>query len=205
MKRTRLLATVGLALLAAASFAQVRLDLTTTINGDTPTGGSPFATALFENAGANTVRLTMSNTMPTSNFINDWVFNVNTTSPLSFNWQSGNKASVKYDPNDITGGSSMKGGLFDILFDFPTSGSDPNRFNGGESSVYLISGSGLTASSFLATSLANKYSPGGYLSAARVQGFGGSGSVAAVPEPGTMSALALAAGAAWLRRRRKKA
>ena len=98
--------------------------------------------------------------------------------------------------------SYTSNGRYDILFTWNQGG---NTFNGTETAVYLISGSGITAELFNAFSKPEGGS-GPFLSAAHIQGIStGAGStyVAPVPEPATMliSALTLAGAGGFVRRK----
>lgn len=194
----------ALAIVGVAS-ADVTFDLGVTINGSTPTGSAPFLTAVFHTVTTGSVMLTMTNNMPTTNFVPVWVFNLDPFTSLTATYQSGNQATVSSGLNFTNGANDLKGGLFDLKFEYPVSNADPNRFKGGENSVYLLTGSGLTAEKFASKSVADGGNLGGYYSAAKVQGFGSSGSIGTntvVPEPATMAALGL--GVAGLIRRRKR-
>ncbi len=208
------------AILGIASGAQAIfvIDLNTLINGDMPPGTNPRATATFEDQGGGNIKLTMTNNMASSIFISTWLFNIDPwVSGITVNYLSGNEATnfagAAQDQyfGDANGQSSVKGGYFDLLFDWipPHNG---NKFYGGQSSVYLISGSGLTEQSFNAVSVPGGGSegPGGYMSAAKVQGFGSSGSIGdgggtpqSVPEPFTMALMGTAAVAGYRRLRRR--
>ena len=108
--------------------------------------------------------------------------------------------------------------MFSIDFEYPTANAPhkPPRFTGGTTSVYEITGQGITASSFDALSTLDKHAFGTYLAAADVQGIpsgNGSGSIGTkgvtittAPEPATitmglMGLLAALAFSGWLRRR----
>lgn len=198
----------GSLLLGASATASLIFDLGTTINGSTPTGTPPFLRAEFQTLGTDSVRLTLTNLMPTTNFVDNWVFNIDPLSGLVFTYESGVAAiDVSSGLNFTDGGSNVKAGLFDIMFHYDTS--EANRFHGGLTSVYTITGAGIDENSFLAFSIDNPSSPpspGGWLSASHVQGFAngaGSGSIGTmtpVPEPATIAVIGLSA-VAMIRRR----
>ncbi len=214
MKRALRLAgvTAGCSILAASAAPLVVFDLGTTINGSTPTGTPPFLRATFETVAPGTVVLTMTNTMPATNFVDNWVFNLVEPVSLGFSHVTGVAALAQSSGHDFTnGGSNMKAGLFDVEFHYPGNTSDPDKFDGGHSSVYQITGVGLTEASFVALSVddpGSPPSPGGWYSAAHVQGFGSglSGSIGTnqvVPEPAALATLAFGIGALSVRRRRR--
>lgn len=193
--------------LSATAMATVVFNLDTTIEGFTPTGDPPFLVAAFETISVGTVQVTLTNTMPVTNFVDNWVFNIEPFMPVSFTHVSGVQALAATSGSNFTnGGSNVKAGLFDVEFHFPTANSDPNHFHGGATSVYLILGTGLTEGHFASLSVDDLGSPpsrGGWLSAAHVQGFGQglSGSIGVVPEPMSLAVLGL--GLAAMVRRRK--
>lgn len=202
----------GFSVFAANAAPMVIFDLGTTINGATPTGTPPFLTATFQTVAPGTVLLTMTNNMPATNFVDNWVFNLATHVSLGFSHVTGVSALAATSGVDFTnGGSNMKAGLFDIEFHYPSNTSDPDKFDGGHSSVYQLTGIGLTESSFVALSIDDPgppHSHGGWYSAAHVQGFGAglSGSIGTnqvVPEPAAIASLAFGLGALALRRRRR--
>lgn len=192
--------------LAGAANAAVTINLGSLINGSMPSGSYPQLTAKLEQDGTNAVKLTMTNNMVPSNYVHDWMFNVN-GAVSTIARLSGETAALSFNNN---GGSQVKGGIFDLVFTYGN-----GDFSGGDSSVYRLTGTGLTEGSFIsysANELKNNGSIdnlGGWLSAADVRGFGSSGSIGtkaysqAVPEPASMAALGL--GAIGLLKRRKKA
>lgn len=201
---------LGCSFLSVPAMAAVIFDLDTTINGSTPTGSPPFLTAVFQTTAVDTVQLTLTNNMPSTNFVDNWMFNINPLPALVFTWVSGVQAiAATSGLNFSNGGSNMKAGLFDIEFHYPSNTSDPNKFDGGHTSVYTITGSGITENSFLALSVDDPGSPpssGGWYSAGHVQGFGAglSGSIGTnqpVPEPAAFAILGFGI-IALLRRRR---
>lgn len=195
--RLAIVATASIAV-APSAFGVV-FNLGTGINGDLPDGSAPYATITIVNAGVDAVTVTMDNNAPIENFIVRVALNLSSNIDVAFAYVSGNVADLTTDgPNHSTGHPSMQAGLFDVVFGYPTSGSDPNRFNGGEDSVYTLTGTGLDETDFLSLSTE------GWMAAARFQGISndGSGTVGHLPEPATMAALGLGA-VAMLRRRRK--
>lgn len=125
-----------------ASALSLQFDLETEFSGATPPAGEgPWLTATFNDISANTVRLTMSaDGLTGKETVNDWYFNFDPSldlMALSFN-QVDVSASV---PTILTGQNAFKAdgdGLYDILFDFPQSGSGGGvaRFTAGEMVIY---------------------------------------------------------------------
>jgi hypothetical protein len=205
----------------------VAFDLDTKINGSTPTGTAPWLTATFTDINSTTVELTMTNNMPSTNFVSTWLFNYTGSAPTAafVSGQAGISGTPTIDATqDLAGGNNIKAGLFNIKFDFSTSNSNSGaaRFSGGETSVYdFTRASGLTASDFQLFSI-NKPNPngslGGWYSAAEVQGFGNglSGSIGAkteketpaAPEPGSLTLLGLGLASfgavGWVKKRKTK-
>lgn len=181
---------------ATSSASAITFNLGTPINGSIPDGVAPYATATIVDNGVDSVLLTMTNNAPESNFIVRFTLNLSSNIDVSFAHVSGNVGTATDGPDHSDGHPSMQAGLWDIVFSYPTSNSDVNRFNGGENSVYVLTGSGLDETDFLALST------GGYQAAARFQGISndGSGTVGVVPEPASMATLAIGA-MALLRRR----
>jgi len=211
--KTYALLVITAALVGSAS-ASVTLNLGTNINGNVSGAGSgSWLTAEFETLSTGTVKLTMTNNMTTASggFVTGWLFNSNKaitgfthlTSPVN----GPVATATSYASNGNSGANDIKGGLFDVLFTF-TNSNNANRFSGAKSTIYTLTGTGLTETDFLSVSTAGGSSnPGsGYYTAAKIQGYGSSAGVGtkiqAVPEPTSMAALALG-GLALLRRRKK--
>jgi hypothetical protein len=204
---------------AGGANAGVTLNLNTAINGAAVAGNPPLI-ATIANDGADAVLLTMSNQVADPNaYVSSWLFN-SSVAIAGFTLQGGQgAASASYSPDAYNGGNSVKAGMFDILFSF--AGTGANRLTVGESSIYRLTGTGLSEASFLSPSadeLSNKgklINAGGWLTAADVRGLAPlpgttqtlSGSIGtttqAVPEPASMAALGL--GALGILKRRKKA
>jgi hypothetical protein len=145
--------------------------------------------------------MTLSTSGLTGNeFVTEWDFNTTvaiggySSSPLN----TINPVSIAYSSTDAF--KADGDGYFDLQFNFATKESD--RLTSGLTSVFTLSGTGLTAESFNALSAPGPGgSPGPFLSAAHVQGIGinanFSGWVAPVtqitptPEPATMLLVGL--------------
>ncbi len=166
--------------------------------GLTPGGSGPWLTATFvDSVTPNTVTLTLSTSgLVNGQFVSDWLFNTDPFVPLTFTYISGVPAGI-IQPGSIqtpiatSNGYKADGdGLYDILFAFPTSAS--GRFNAGLTSVYIISGEGISASSFFALSSPDGGS-GPFYTAAHIQGISN-------PAGGTTSAWVTVPipAAAWL-------
>jgi hypothetical protein len=152
--------------------------------GTNPAGPTPWLTAIFQDFGAGTVRLTMDAAGLTgTEFVSEWSFNLNPALVPT---------SLVFTPVDISdvGSPTINLGVdafqadgdgnFDIQLDFPTSGSGGGamRFTSGESVVYDITYGGV--GTFNESSFNFVSAPGGgngsFHTAAHVQGIGASGS-----------------------------
>jgi hypothetical protein len=195
-------------------------------SGNAPAGPGTnvYATASFVDTGANTVRLTMSVLngvgLPAGTFVNDWYFNLigGNSAGLTYTLVPG---STPYDTLDTTATvdcckADGTGGDFDLAFHFNT-GAPGNELAAGNTSIYDISGTGLSAALFDALSQNVDGGGLGFTGAVHVQGYGdsvwlgtnpcrencGGTPPQETPEPGTLAILGTGLiGLAYLRRRR---
>lgn len=193
---------------AQATIFEIDFNTLGAFSGTAPGSPSPstiFATAVFDDhGGSGSVTLTMNvlNNLPSTAYVNDWYFNVS-SAPLGtnpFTFVNGVQAlTAASDSNAFKADGT--GGKFDLQFSF---------FNGagelaqGHTSVYTITGAGLTASSFNSLSVPAP-NGGNYLSALHLQGYDNGNSVwvagtgifrvpqnpAEIPEPATLALLGL--------------
>jgi len=178
--------------------------------GSEPQGTTPWLMATFTDiidpvTTLPAVQLKMDATdLVADQFVRSWYFNVDETIPLLsiiFTYDptsSGPAAGISRGQNDQNAGSAVSGSGFDIAFNFETRNDDNGafRFDGGETVIYSITGSGLDAASF---NLFNEPvdQPGNFYSAARIQN-GDGGYIAAreeglqpIPESATLLLLGL--------------
>jgi hypothetical protein len=216
---------LALALAAGATTANaevITINLDREFSGGTaPSGPAPWLTATFTDIGANTVRLDMSRaaTLANGEFISVWLFNLNpalSPSILSFNQTSGPTAaaSVRTGGDTQSGFRGDGGSYFDFKFEWPTQGNSADRFDQDWTTASVtISGSGISAASFMDLGFGAGNSPNGLYTAAHVQGTGGggqsgwiTGNPVLVPLPPAawagLAGLGLAGVATHLRRRK---
>ena len=207
------LAVLGLLTVSGAAQATIfQIDFTTAgaFSGTPPPDTTVLATATFNDNNDPTfqsVTLTMSVStgLSTGLYVNDWYFNV-TQAPLTgITFVSG----VATLPNGVESGvdefkADGTGGDFDFAFHFSTGAGELAQ---GSESVYILTGTNITANSFNAVSVSSPRNAGngGYLSALHVQGYvddaGNSASVwiagdgssppSEIPEPATLALLGL--------------
>jgi len=164
-------------------------------SGNNAVAGS--LTVLIANSGANTVTVTVTNN--TDGFV-DQIYLNNTNAPLAATGFAcvnctaiGGVLAVTFGSNAFKADGD---GLFDILVDFPQSGS--NRLTPGESVTFTLTATGLTSDSFLdfscsACPTAGDHGP--FRIAAHIQATASSGgqsvfiSEGNVPEPTSMLLL----------------
>ena len=203
----------------SAHAATIQLDINVLLEGTPVQGDSTVATLLFEDVGANQVRLTVTSSLNNvSEFISDIAFNVAAgfdPSAITASYVAGSQSglfdlpsltSTNQNSQNPPGASSG----YDHRYTFTTANSDAgsHRFNLDDSFQYLFSANGLDALDF---SVANSAS---YYAFAHVQGIGPNAnlssayvstdpSIPSVPEPTSLLLLAtgLIAGARTLRKR----
>lgn len=188
------------------------------LDGDEPAGGgSGSVLAFFESSGDEPVRLTLSasNLLP-GEYLAAAYFRVSSDVDLSQLQVTQEEGVVPVAIESPAGGvDAGNGRLFDLVFRFTDDPSSANRFEGGQSAVFLLQQpDGLEAGSFLVFPQDGEGPPA--FAAARVGNIGGQGGSSllastsfliddfvAVPEPSTFGLIGASLGAlAWRRRSR---
>ena len=206
----KLIAVLALAGFGQTSHATVEFDLSTVINGDTPSGSTPWMTATFNNiAGGVSVELDNNMGSGSGQYITDLLFNTSISNPTSLVFSPspsflGPYTSLSTSTTQSLAGNStnLQAGLFNIEIGFQSTGNP--LFPGGTSVEFEILGTGLTENSFnLLSADGGPSNPGGWLMAAIVQGIPILGSsnttsgsigftnVSAVPEPQIYAMMAV--------------
>jgi hypothetical protein len=199
----------------SAQAATIQLDVNVLIEGAATSGDLNVATLLFEDVGANQVRLTVTSSLNSANeFFSDISFNVASgfvPSAIGASYVAGSQVGSFTLPTLSAGAQNAQnpagpGSGFDYNYAFTVAGSSGGalRFNLNDSFQYLFTANGLDASDFAVANSA------GYLAYAHVQGmtagsgaYGSTAVVPSVPEPTSLLLLAtgLIAGARTLRKR----
>lgn len=185
----------------SAQAATIQLDVNVLIEGAATSGDLNVATLLFEDVGANQVRLTVTSSLNSANeFFSDISFNVATNfdpSTIGASFVAGSQVGAFTLPTLTSGTNNQNppgpGTGFDHNYAFTVAGSSGGalRFNLNDSFQYIFTANGLDASDFAVANAA------GYFAYAHVQGMtAGSGSYASttpipsVPEPTSLLLLA---------------
>jgi hypothetical protein len=197
-----LLILLGAVFLCAANPASaITFGLNQFITGSSEPGGDPtdgpWLTASFEDTATDTVTLTMTaNNLLEGEFVMDWWFNSSKELNLgSFMYDAGEEAvdiDLDFDPTGQNLGPTNKL-AYNIEFVFETSNSpSANRFEADDVSVYIITGTDLSASDFNVFCTVDNDGRS-YTSAAHIGGIGDNskysakvGSLNPIPEPATI-------------------
>jgi hypothetical protein len=166
--------------------------------GAPPAGPTPWLTVRYDDGGASgsvTMTFTATNLVG-SEFVSGLYLNVvPSMDPNALTFGSPVKTGSFTSPAIHRGTDAFKAdgdGYFDILLSFATSGGEAGRFTAADAVSYTITGpASLTAASFAARSASRGT---GYPIAAHVQGIGTDGCLSGwvtVPEPASLSLLAL--------------
>ena len=217
------LAAVGGLLITPQAGATLTFDLGTVYNGSTPAGSPPWMTATFQQAGANTVTLTLTANLGTGaatdpklgEFIDSVTFNIAPSKLNAVTWSHTGgtgpvPVSMAKGENTETGtgyGGNYAGWDFLVTWDTDNSHNGIHRFNLTKTEVFKLTATGLVEADFnYLNSSGDKAHVG-----AHIQGFGNglSGAIGdpSVPEPTTVLAgalLLLPFGASTLRILRQK-
>ncbi|ABB75184.1 PEP-CTERM protein-sorting domain-containing protein [Nitrosospira multiformis ATCC 25196] len=200
----------ALGLLSVAGGAQAaifQIDFTTAgaFSGTAPSQPTDpnaiFATATFDDhnsSGSVTLTMNVFNNLSAGAYVNDWYFNVDSAPLSGITFVSGVAAQTIQNGTDAFKADGT-GGNFDFAFHFPTR--NPGELGQGHTSVYTLTGGGITADSFNAVSVSAPPNAGngGYVSALHVQGYGNSVWIGTdggppsneIPEPATLALLGL--------------
>jgi len=212
-----LLAAAALVFAAPAQAGTITFNLDYVFSGAWPDSTSPYGTVTFTDVTGG-VRMTLTSSLEdTSEFFSEWDFN--TSTPLTGITETGRTGTFAYTIDGYSSNAYQADG--DGLYDFGIqfASASANRFNGTDSVVFLLTGSGLTFASFNVLS-APAGGAGPFNTAAHVQGIQtcsgwvsdgngasgagpGTGPCGAVPDSGTtVTLLGLALlGVGYIRRK----
>ncbi|CAG0984620.1 hypothetical protein PHYC_01955 [Phycisphaerales bacterium] len=194
----------GLASAAVAGTTSFTYETEFSGSGYNPTGPCPWLSATITDISPGLVelQLTRTSTLNPSEFVDEWLFNVDPLidpASIAFVRVSG---PVPHDLGAATNAFNA-GGVhdFDIRFDF-SNNNDAERFDDSwPTSVYSLQANGLSAASFFTLS-GNDNSPRRLYTAAHVQGIGdGSAWITLIPSPGTLAIAFVGLGLLFSRRR----
>jgi hypothetical protein len=215
---------VGFALLLGADAGATLITHTLDVNFGSE-DASGFLVATYDDGGGTgsvTMTLDATNLSLSGEFVDEWYINYVGGDPtgLTFTHDSGDViATILQTPLVMPTLYKADGdGVYDIVFQFDQSAG--SRFEAGETVVYTITGTGITAADFDLFSVSDAGQSGPFLSAAHVRGTDcvsgvgcddtgdpdneGSDWVGAVPEPGSLAlfSTSLIVASALMRRRR---
>ena len=202
MKKLFVSALVGFGALYIASSASavIVFEFGTVIAG-APQGGPLFARLTMENAGTDTVTLTLENTatLPAASGQAIKTLLLNVDPYVSGTITSGSSKFTSYGFSE--NGKNDSGGKFDLKIDFDTA--QTNRFLPGDTVVMTATGSGLTENSFDAFSGGTQQWQGMIHLISVPPNQDSAKITTPIPEPASIVALGLGA-VALLRRRKRK-
>jgi hypothetical protein len=186
----------------ATTKAAIQYDFSILITGDPPQGTSPFATLIIQDAGTDTVDMTLTHNAGSASgqFLTKLLLNIEPfPSGLNLTHSSSKITGFGFGLDAFNDAS----GRFDMFVDFETSNRNggADRLKPGESVTWQVSAPGLDENDFVALSQGNLNVP----ALLHLQGIpgGGSAKLAPVPEPASLLALLAGVGALAARRRKR--
>ncbi len=184
----------------ATTKAAIQYDFSILVTGDPPQGTSPFATLIVQDAGTDTVDMTLTHNAGSASgqFLTKLLLNIEPfPSGLNLTHSSSKITGFGFGLDAFNDAS----GRFDMFVDFETSNRNggADRLKPGESVTWQVSAPGLDENDFVALSQGNLNVP----ALLHLQGIpgGGSAKLAPVPEPASLLALLAGVGALAARRR----